>query len=109
MTGFARTLMAALTLLCLIHAAGAADRPAFENSMADLTRGQPLSTRPNELSFLISLGDAYCQLKQAGGPRDLDAAMVRLHQTYPGTKPLSDSEAAAERAALQEASRLLCP
>jgi hypothetical protein len=104
-------LTGALALLCLTHAARAGDRAAFENSIADLTRGQPISPRPNELSFLVGIGDAYCQMKQAGGggPLDIQVAMGRLHQSYPETRPMSADEAAAQNAAAQEASKLLCP
>ncbi len=104
-----RLIVAVATFLCLMHSAQAGDAAAYENSVASIV--PPSSSRPNELSFLIGIGEAYCQMKQArgGGPLDFPEALGALHQAHPDTRPVSSDEAAAQGAAASEAGKLLCP
>jgi hypothetical protein len=60
------------------------DSAAYENSVADLTRRQPLSNRPNELSFLIETGRLWCAdkvgSKQKGTPEERQTWLANLRQ-----------------------------
>jgi hypothetical protein len=106
---FGRWLILAVAFLCLMHSVQAGDAAAYENSVASIV--PPSSSRPNELSFLIGIGEAYCQMKRArgGGPLGFAEALGALHQAHPDTRPVSSDEAAAQGAAASEAGKLLCP
>lgn len=106
-----RSWILASAFLCLIRSAHAGDAAAFENSVAGLLKSSASPPRQNELSFLIGIGEAYCQIKQArgGGPLEVAPAMAALHQAHPDTRPVSSDDAAYQAAAASEAGKLLCP
>jgi hypothetical protein len=109
---FRRMLIVAAALLCLTRSAQAGDAAAFENSVASLLKSSLASPpRPNELSFLIGIGEAYCQMKQArgGGPLDVTEALGALHQAHPDLRAVSTDDASFQAAAASEAGKLLCP
>ena len=107
-----RPLIGAAALSCLTHAAQAGDAAAFENSVASLLKSSLSSPpRPNELSFLIGVGEAYCQMKQArsGGPLEVTEALDALRQAHPDLRAVSTDDASFQAAAASEAGKLLCP
>jgi hypothetical protein len=89
------------------------DAAAYEKSVADLVHGQPLSNRPNELSFLVETGRQWCAhkavSKESGTPEERLAWLVNFKQTNPNFQSLTSGEAGGQGAAVEQANKYLCP
>ena len=99
---------AAVVFLTLPGSArSAGDRAAFEVEIAKIAQGL---SRPNPITFLVGLGDLYCQMKRerGGRPLDVQVAIGEFHRAHPESLRSAD-DIMAQDFAMASAAKLLCP
>jgi hypothetical protein len=83
------------------------DRAAFEQAVAVLASELSI---PKPIAHLVSVGEFYCEMKKAAGekPPTVFAAYVEYRKSHSAETPDHDI-VVTERAAMDEAGKLLCP
>ncbi len=103
------TLVAAISLVCVTSstmAAKAPDRAAFTQSIAVLASEISI---PKPIAHLVTVGEFYCEMKKAAGKApNIYAAYAEYRKSHSSETPDHDL-LVTERAAMDEASRSLCP
>jgi hypothetical protein len=84
-----------------------ADRAAFEQAVAVLASELSI---PKPITHLASVGEFYCEMKRAAKekPPSVWAAYAEYRRSHSAEMPDHDT-VVSERAAMDEAAKLLCP
>jgi hypothetical protein len=84
------------------------DLAAFEKALAEIAAESPRKT--DHISFYVSIGHFYCQLKQSrgGGSLNVDDALEILYQGDPRTQQ-NPQDVIFQGKAMEVANELLCP
>ena len=79
-------------------------------SKKHLRKYQQRAEKTDHISFYVSIGHFYCQLKQSrgGGPLNVDDALEILHQGDPRTQQ-NPQDVIFQGKAMEVANELLCP